>query len=1105
MNLADITTKSYILTMLIRDDGERFLLGDGAFEFKDSQQHFQPNTYANDVVELQGTDGQMLAGQVRRTATQTWNGYIGDATTSKQQVEQYRRNFFLFFRPRHYYTAVYIFCDGSAIQRKRGYIVNAPSVPELWQKFPEWSVGLNFEDPNYYEYAEDDEGNEIYAHAIAIALASNISGGLVWDAIGAITNDLTWRNIQTLSGTYITMNNALDIPAKLSSFEMAGNTWQQTYTGKQLYNYTNLKTTGTFLTVGDDGWYTFTADRTNESSGNYYSFSTYNLTLDYSTSYAIVTEIASVSITGTANITPVDRWGQFETALFYNSPTVGTYVGTRTTKSAWGNSEGLVSNVFVSAGSKATIKFRISVIADTSVTPSTFTYEPYVGGTASPNPDFPQSVSTATGENVLSITGKNLMPLVPYKFGYYYGETIGTQINYDVTTSANVVSFTANEDGTSSVTSTASWRGMWFMSNELATGTYYFNLDGASTAGNLGASVYVFDSQHRITRRLIDATGNPITNALKMSITLTNDEKFIGLGIGVRTTAGTVEMGKFMLSVGSAATTYEPYQNKKQEINLGKNLFDKSTFTNILNGTISDGTITSITWTNGSWAGVTANFGAITLNQEFTISMDVRLTSGSTGTFNKINDGVADFTLVERPTISTSWQRYAFKKTPTAGYSISKFFVQFTAINGSFEIRNVQIEYGSQATAFAPALITKNICFYSGYVSSTSLELLCNCSEIRSNNYVLSAVTNATVSSASVYTSLDGADLHTSVGTFTGTANQRGYAVLDLSSIMPQIKTGQVLRFLIYRSGAGFSSIEKAMIEEGSSMTPYEPYGAPYELCKIGNYQDKIYKDEGKWYIHKEIKKITVDGSENWSDGSYYQMALADRANNNPVSAMSDHYAYSTSAEPAFFMTAGYLRIRDTRASLAAFKTWLASNPTTVYYALETPYDTQITSQALIDQLEASLATKLYVGVNNITTEIVEGNQKATLNLGYYTEYDEDGGGYEWEDGGSPRNIITIDGVDSAMPIWKVNGPATNPTLTNITTGQTLTWTGFVPSGQTLTIDMGEMTASLAGANVFEYVSGEWIELQSGNNLITYTAQGGATDPSTLEWNGVAG
>ena len=190
MNLADITTKCYILALIIRDDGERLLLGDGAYEFKDTQQHFQPNTYANDVVELQGTDGQMLAGQVRRTAVQTFSGYIGDATFSQQAVESARRDFMMFFRKQHFYTAVYIFKDGTAIQRKRGYIVNAPSVPELWQKFPEWSIGLNFEDPNYYEYAENNLGEEIYAHIQSIDLATAIRGGLVWDAIGA-----TWDSI----------------------------------------------------------------------------------------------------------------------------------------------------------------------------------------------------------------------------------------------------------------------------------------------------------------------------------------------------------------------------------------------------------------------------------------------------------------------------------------------------------------------------------------------------------------------------------------------------------------------------------------------------------------------------------------------------------------------------------------------------------------------------------------------------------------------------------------------------------------------------------------------------------------------------------------------
>ena len=130
MNLSDIITKCYILALIIRDDGERLLLGDGIFEFKSNLQHFAPNIYQNDIVELQGTDGQLLAGQVRRSATQAFDGYIADGTISKTDTEQSRRRFLAFFRTKHHYKVVYIMPDGTAIQRNRGYIVDAPAVQE---------------------------------------------------------------------------------------------------------------------------------------------------------------------------------------------------------------------------------------------------------------------------------------------------------------------------------------------------------------------------------------------------------------------------------------------------------------------------------------------------------------------------------------------------------------------------------------------------------------------------------------------------------------------------------------------------------------------------------------------------------------------------------------------------------------------------------------------------------------------------------------------------------------------------------------------------------------------------------------------------------------
>lgn len=186
MNLDNINPACFIMSLFIRDDGERFLLGSGAYHFTGKQLHFVANKYQNDIVEVQGNDGVMLAGQVRRGAPQSFDGYIGDASVAKQDIENYRRQFFMFFRKDYYYKVVYIFPDGSAIQRQRGFIVDAPEVKELWQIYPEYHIAMNFEDINYYEYDEDSGGQEIYGKSATISLSIGArDGGIIWDEYGA--------------------------------------------------------------------------------------------------------------------------------------------------------------------------------------------------------------------------------------------------------------------------------------------------------------------------------------------------------------------------------------------------------------------------------------------------------------------------------------------------------------------------------------------------------------------------------------------------------------------------------------------------------------------------------------------------------------------------------------------------------------------------------------------------------------------------------------------------------------------------------------------------------------------------------------------------------
>lgn len=222
MNLDDIQTKCYILALFKRSDGERFLLGSGAYEFDEKLAHFSANSFSNDVVEIQGNDGVMLAGQVRRATTQVFSGYIGDATVPKTEIENYRRAFFRFFRKGFYYTVVYIFNDGTAIQRRKGFIANAPEVKEMFQLFPGYSVGLNFEDVNYYSYAEDADGNEAYTKSLNIFISHGAEqGGLIWDSVGA-----TWDDVGAIwaagSGGGPTIVNIDSISTVYPVWEVAG-------------------------------------------------------------------------------------------------------------------------------------------------------------------------------------------------------------------------------------------------------------------------------------------------------------------------------------------------------------------------------------------------------------------------------------------------------------------------------------------------------------------------------------------------------------------------------------------------------------------------------------------------------------------------------------------------------------------------------------------------------------------------------------------------------------------------------------------------------------------------------------------------------------------
>lgn len=175
------------------------------------------------------------------------------------------------------------------------------------------------------------------------------------------------------------------------------------------------------------------------------------------------------------------------------------------------------------------------------------------------------------------------------------------------------------------------------------------------------------------------------------------------------------------------------------------------------------------------------------------------------------------------------------------------------------------------------------------------------------------------------------------------------------------------------------------------------------ELCKLGTYQDYIWKDGEDWKVHKAIDKHIFDGSESFSlDDTYggiHQFrwsgtSVIRTADQNTTFVLSDRFrgvAFDASWTKDFTVTVIANRDNPLRfmtslsSTLEAFKAWLASNQTTTYFVRKTTTDTVITDTALISQLEAICTASLQNGANTITNTATGSNLAGDMEIGYYS------------------------------------------------------------------------------------------------------------------------
>lgn len=169
--------------------------------------------------------------------------------------------------------------------------------------------------------------------------------------------------------------------------------------------------------------------------------------------------------------------------------------------------------------------------------------------------------------------------------------------------------------------------------------------------------------------------------------------------------------------------------------------------------------------------------------------------------------------------------------------------------------------------------------------------------------------------------------------------------------------------------------VNTIQIEEGQSISPYESFqSANYsidlgniELCKIGNYQDYIYKSGSDWYVYKACGKVVLDGSsdEDWAVANsgtanfFYRYRYINYSTQG-LSAISNNFTWASivnsTTNPGFMLiNTNQARFRPdfSELSIDDWKVWLSTHNTTVYYPLATATDTQITDATLVGQLDA--------------------------------------------------------------------------------------------------------------------------------------------------------
>jgi TolA-binding protein len=179
--------------------------------------------------------------------------------------------------------------------------------------------------------------------------------------------------------------------------------------------------------------------------------------------------------------------------------------------------------------------------------------------------------------------------------------------------------------------------------------------------------------------------------------------------------------------------------------------------------------------------------------------------------------------------------------------------------------------------------------------------------------------------------------------------------------------------FTIPKTSLSFNG--NIQLELGDTATDYEQYSGTtfpislgnIELNKIGDYQDKIYKQNDKWYLEKNVGKVVLDGTQNIEQINtektnttrimYRNLIVGRNADNQVICNYLTSVLNWNEDVEGIFINGSDLVIRINKSVIGettnSINEWLSTHNVIACYRLNNPVITEITDTTLINQLEA--------------------------------------------------------------------------------------------------------------------------------------------------------